>query len=733
MEEYLRLIESSHLQVALNNIPRAKRDCLDAVKLLNSSLEDAAILRPLSKYTLTHYEALTKPFTFIEKLKWLSSKLGDQIYPPLIDFEGVTSLHRLFIGDGQYEDPDTTIEQFPDMDVSYDHIQTDWSSNITDLTTLYQDVLANCSFVSSLLSISDTLQDATLSNLIVAGSDNSKLRVCLNFNGCERLVTIDNRLPFLSKNLNRNLFVKSLNNEKLLWPALIEKAYLKIMANGYRFIGSNMSIDTYILTGWIPETITLNDFSLPANFDELWRLKQSGKVFLGIGTGILSSGLSSKVGLVTEHDYSINGYANGVITIKNPWIEKGDDKKRYISTSNINHFKYLYVNWRVDHMFKNIHKVNGIYTLVARLHEKPQYSLHNHTEKPQEVWILLEKHLPSKTGDLTISVVVYETEKGERVYSHKQYKCANSDMSTNNRFKLIKFTLQPLSFHTIIIISAQPCTFTLSLYNNVEMTLNKARNKYPYILPLQDSWEAIKSNGGGSWALSTYINNPQYSLDIREETDLVLVLLSTNRPLLNINMFHCDKHEKDVAIRNFDKSKLIFNERYNEGFQIINQHLVSGHYKLIVSTYENNLYDQFELILNYSTREAVSITKISNSLGLFMDKKQFQWNNTNRYKLNFVAENHNSKFTFKISHFNHTTQDYDSSSDYRPAIRASIFCATTTKPIQINELWNDSLYGVFVDCLLDEPGKFILLIERFEMGQGRCNIDIGCNKKFYIV
>ena len=751
MDEYLDLIETSHFQACLSNIAQAKRDCLKAVKILNavSKKDDAGIFRSLSQFTLEYYESLSQKsvFSFTDKLKWINSKLGDQMYPPVIRFSredsDTTSLNGLFIEAGSFQDLDASITQFPDsMTVSYDQTEiSDWSTNLSDLTTLYQDVLANCSFVSSFLSITDTLQDVSLLfQLIVVGQNNSKFKVCLNFNGCPRLVTIDNRLPILSNNMHRNLFVKSLNNDKLMWPALIEKAYLKIMGHGYRFIGSNMSIDTYILTGWIPETITLKNFDLPANFNELWKLNQEGVVLLGIGTGVLSQQLSSKLNLVTEHDYSINLYddKSKQITIKNPWIENNNDLNRYISTNNMNHFKFLYVNWKVDYLFRYISKLNFIYTIVPQMNDKPQFSLQNHTNESQEVWIMLEKHLPIKQGDSTISLCIYETEQGERVFSHTQYKCLNAnDTSTNNRFKLIKCVLKPKTSHTLVISSGQPCTFTLTLYNNIsdEMVLTKAKNLYPWILQLEDAWEPTKSNAGGSWAMSTFINNPQLCLEVREELDLVLVLFSeANNTLLNFHMFHCDRNGKDLPLRNFDKSKLIFNEKYNEGFQIINKHLQPGHYKLIVSTFESNVFGKLNLLFNYSNnREALDVSKISNSLGLFMDRKQFQWNNANRFKLNFVVEKHNSNFSFQICHLNHQDLEYDTSSDYRPAIRASVFCASSTKPVQINEIWNDSLYGVFVDCLISNPGEYILLVERFEIGQGRCSVNIGCNKKFLIL
>lgn len=62
-------------------------------------------------------------------------------------------------------------------------------------------------------------------------------------------------------------------------------------------------------------------------------------------------------------------------------------------------------------------------------------------------------------------------------------------------------------------------------------------------------------------------------------------------------------------------------------------------------------------------------------------------------------------------------------------MRASLFNSQTKQPIQINEQFNDSLYGVFLHEILPLPEEYILLIERFEIGYGRCVVEIGCNNK----
>lgn len=90
-------------------------------------------------------------------------------------------------------------------------------------------------------------------------SSNGKYVLRLNFNGCFRKVIIDDRLP--SSSTSQSLHVVDRNNPGLLWPAIIEKAYLKIRG-GYDFPGSNSGTDLWVLTSWIPEQLFLQRYEL---------------------------------------------------------------------------------------------------------------------------------------------------------------------------------------------------------------------------------------------------------------------------------------------------------------------------------------------------------------------------------------------------------------------------------------------------------------------------------------
>jgi calpain-7 len=88
-------------------------------------------------------------------------------------------------------------------------------------------------------------------------SANGRYVFRFHFNGSDRLVEIDDRLPVSQS--HRMLHVMDRNCPGLLWPALLEKAYLKLRAGGYEWDGSNAASDLSVITGWIPELVLLQE------------------------------------------------------------------------------------------------------------------------------------------------------------------------------------------------------------------------------------------------------------------------------------------------------------------------------------------------------------------------------------------------------------------------------------------------------------------------------------------
>ena len=155
-------------------------------------------------------------------------------------------------------------------------------------------------------------------------SKNGKYIARLNFNGCFRKVVIDDRIP--TSTTSRVIHVVDRLNPGLLWPALIEKAYLKVRG-GYDFPGSNSATDIWILSGWIPEQVFLQSDDFEP--ERLWRQISNGfdfgDVLITMGTGKMNCKIERELGLAGEHDYAVLDLreidGQRLMLVKNPWCE----------------------------------------------------------------------------------------------------------------------------------------------------------------------------------------------------------------------------------------------------------------------------------------------------------------------------------------------------------------------------------------------------------------------------
>lgn len=264
-------------------------------------------------------------------------------------------------------------------------------------------------------------------------------------------VTIDDYLP--ASKSGRSLYVTCRNNPSVFAPALIEKAYLKIMG-GYDFPGSNSGTDLLALTGWIPEHVFLQSDEVVLS--KLWRRMMgawtTGHVLITLGTGRLTTREEMELGLIGEHDYSVlemkEEDGDRLMLVKNPWSEgtvwkgapaddsdDGDDGKDesydfdapspsppedgldvrgakdalppreplqpgafWISLENVfRNFGAIYLNWN-PRLFTMAYESHFSWDLSTKVSEtsfgrNPQFSISNPSSNSGPVWIVLSRHL----------------------------------------------------------------------------------------------------------------------------------------------------------------------------------------------------------------------------------------------------------------------------------------------------------------------------------------------------
>ncbi|CAO2656274.1 Nn.00g050770.m01.CDS01 [Neocucurbitaria sp. VM-36] len=325
---------------------------------------------------------------------------------------------------------------------------------------LVQDAATDCSVVTSLcagIARAERGHDQMLSNKLYpydkqlgkpVPSPNGKYVVRLNFNGCWRKVVIDDRLPV--SNTHRLLHVIDRRNPALLWPALLEKAYLKVRG-GYDFPGSNSCSDLWTLTGWIPEQVFLQETDTVP--DQLWnRIYNAflyGDVLVTAGTGKMSSRQERELGLEGQHSYVVLDMKetdhDRLLLVKNPWVEgrgwrgprpsaisalgsstsSGDSRnspetyhRDSIPTQErphpttfwigleqvIQHFESLYLNWNPG-LFRYRQDIHFEWNVESQspggcIVKHPQFAFASKSAGP--VWLLLSRHFRDAPTDTKV-------------------------------------------------------------------------------------------------------------------------------------------------------------------------------------------------------------------------------------------------------------------------------------------------------------------------------------------
>jgi hypothetical protein len=716
----LRRLERSHYEYSLGHQGPAKKLCLNAISSLNSILrssqkgDDTDVITRISQNALQFYESVKSndKLSIDERITWISSSLNGSFFPPMIyeetSLQTSTELNDLL-------KLSTSQEELLEKWIEIDH--QDWSTD--GLDDIYQDFLQDCSFVVALISLSRNNKQFLLDKITPHSNNSKRFGVVLHFNGCKRLVETGNSLPLLK---SRSLFIRSKSNDQLYWPALLEKSYLKVLGNGYDSIGSNASIDTYFISGWIPEFVSSSierpDFH--SLWDDLYDKFQNNKLVLAIGTGD-----SAGTGYHKNHDYAIVDLISESksIVVKNPWNTE-------VTTVNFHEifdsFKTLYINWNMSeyyHESKNlIWNLKFPETQFSSFINFPQFGVKNESARESEFFVLLERHVGFSPSD--IRLMVYETSHGEKVFTRA--KPLVRSLGNNSGFHLTKFTLQGLRSATLVVVndSNTPQNHTLHVYSDSpDFKFFKSGLELPFLKQIVDKWGV--DSCGGNWSHQTYIKNPQYEIMVPDYPGDVVVkigLFTKNDVLVNFQLFWNSERNKP-----YDQTKAsLVNEKYKTGTVIHQLRLKSNQsYKLILSTYDTDILEDFRLIINSEIAD-LTVNKLSTNLGLYLKPFKFNWNNKNRFKLNFKVPRQS---TINV----HLWTNQNSVSVYRPKIRASLFYQGG-EVIEVNPEFSDNLYGIWLESISIKPETMvILLIERFEAGNDDTFGEIGSDFKIELV
>ncbi|CAZ83891.1 unnamed protein product [Tuber melanosporum] len=635
-----------------------------------------------------------------QTLLWKSSKVNGLSYPP---WESDPKPSEFF-PDGLFSDPSGFLhlsdsqrsmlaawrrpnEIFENGEVSFPG-----GGRTLDLT---QDVVTDCSVVASLCSAIGREEHGfgkILSNILYPQnkydcpitSPLGKYIVKLYFNGCFRKVIVDDYLPV--SNNSRALHVTCRNDPNVFYPALIEKAYLKLMG-GYDFPGSNSGTDLLALTGWIPEHVFLqSDDVLPGSlWKRMYKAWRYGDVLITLGTGGMTRREEMELGLIGDHDYAVLALkeekGQGMLLVKNPWSEgtvwKGapvfdsDEEEDFdagsgvspfetnkignalpaaseeetspgvfwISQDNIfRHFASIYLNWNPS-LFAHRNDTHFTWDLSGKRSEgciggNPQFCLENPNPRPALVWLLLGRHIVStgsykaQTGIVTektsyISLYVFES-PGRRVY--RSESALHTGPYVDSPQTLLRIDAIPPKTKYTVAVSSQDLSKTQHTFTLSAFSLNPIRiseAEDPYSFHSVLQSQWLPDTAGGNAQSPTYSTNPQFRLSVPSACDLMLLLEACDTLPVHVKLVWGNgKRVASVTTRDI----ITESGEYRRGCaHAETASLQKGIYTIVASTFEPGQIGDFTLTVG-STISRTTVTQLpSESAGKLRKDLQGTW------------------------------------------------------------------------------------------------------------
>ncbi|ORE08732.1 cysteine proteinase [Rhizopus microsporus var. microsporus] len=544
-------------------------------------------------------------------------------------------------------------------------------------TSIIQDIVTDCSFVASLC-VAAAYEQKFKKQLITSCiypqnkqglpcyNPNGKYVVKLVYNGIARKVVVDDLLPVSREG---TLMCTFSTTKGELWASIIEKAYMKLMG-GYDFPGSNSGIDLHCLTGWIPEHIFIHDkYFVPDNvWDRILDGMKYGDVLVTIATGEMTEEEAARLGLVPTHAYAVIDitviHGKRLLQVKNPWshkrwrgpyshldsniwtaelrealsfdpdaAEENDDGIFWIDYESVcTHFTSIHLNWNPE-LFTHrwvLHSVwpehvgpkKDVYSLAYN----PQFSLKVNVpdKKPAAVWLLLSKHIMvTEENTDYITLHVYSNTGGERIYyPDNPFK---EGTYVNSPHILVRFNAPPGESDYTIVVSQhekeRSLYFSIRAYSLAPFKLHEVPIKYSVEKKIHGQW--TEQTAGGSASNVTYLNNPQWKLTIppTPNAELLLMLEAPKGFAIHLLLVEGGKRASSVSVRDI----LAESGPYRHGFCYCQlDHIRSGDYTIVASTFEPDLLGKFILTVASTTQLYVEPIPLEGA-GMFKKVIHGEW------------------------------------------------------------------------------------------------------------
>lgn len=353
-----------------------------------------------------------------------------------------------------------------------------------------------------------------------APTDSATYDVRLFVDGEARRITVDNQVPMAGDAiLGAHICGGS------PWPSFIEKAYLHVYRSGYEHVGGDASSDVYMLTGWLPEYIAMQEPSFQrektwTRISDAWR---AGACLLTAGTSAAFPPRATLTSLVPGHCYSIvNVDDERTITLINPW-KHGSYTIRCSWDDLCASFSVLHANWNPAH-WPCTAQMRGTWQPATEHCCSTQYRVI--TDTPTSVFVHLERHMEYK--DAFIALHAFPTE-GRRVFNVDSG--GHMGTYTSARHALMRIDA-PCTLVASRFQGDDQSTYTLTAYSSRSVALeNMESSDMTHVKHLRGTWHAHTVDAHLRSAV--FQHSPQYILHVgsNDSTQLprVRVLVRTAR------------------------------------------------------------------------------------------------------------------------------------------------------------------------------------------------------------
>ncbi|KIY50677.1 cysteine proteinase [Fistulina hepatica ATCC 64428] len=468
---------------------------------------------------------------------------------------------------------------------------------------VHQQVVTDCSFCAS---VAVCLQHNQR-------FDTQRCDLRLFFNGDwrrVRLISTTNRLICLTCFSHDRTEVP----RQVIWPSLLEKAYMKLMG-GYDFPGS-------ALTSWIPEQIEINRlFERENTWERVYDGFRDGTCLVTLGTGQRANIRWHNNRFLSAHNYAVIDVrekdGNRIVTVLDSWVQPDEDPQHSIAAASLPlampwddvlaTFDGIYLNWdpqvwpnSLDHhgMWRN-HSQGTVSTRHLHL----QFSrASNASADTVEVWVLLSRHAINTRETAEFIAISLQIEDPRMLGTLTQSSVRIQGDFTNSLHRLAKIRI-PSSMSTGLIsmlCSYDGCHaengFSIRALAPSDITLEWVRE------PVRPPFEAkvdgrfTAKTAGGNPTYPTFMTNPQYYLRVlptRERaaqgarSSVLSFDVQTQRETpINIAVVWSRGGERVTELS--QKEILATSGPYSYGTASLKRDSVPANFAVILSTFEPN-------------------------------------------------------------------------------------------------------------------------------------------------